>query len=86
MDDDDLVKLANQAILIENHYKRPMDIEWAKDFNDDKLYIVQARPETVHNQLKNALTVERYSIEAPKDAKILSSGRAVGDKVGVGKV
>lgn len=86
LEDDELIKLAHQAILIENHYKRPMDIEWAKDFNDNKLYIVQARPETVQNQLKNALTAQQYSIKPPKDTKILSSGRAVGDKVGVGKV
>ena len=86
INDNELIELANQAILIENHYKCPMDIEWAKDFKDNKLYIVQARPETVQNQLKNALTVEQYSIKPPKEAKILSSGRAVGDKIGVGKV
>jgi len=84
--DDELIQLANQAILIQKHYKRPMDIEWAKDFNDNKLYIVQARPETVQSQLQNSLTIEQYSIKPPQDTKVLSSGRAVGDKIGVGKV
>jgi len=86
LDDEDVIKLAKQALVIEEHYQRPMDIEWAKDVNDDKLYIVQARPETVQSKQNKLLTIEKYSIEVPKDAKVLTSGRAVGDKIGVGKV
>ncbi|MEA3371273.1 MAG: phosphoenolpyruvate synthase [Campylobacterota bacterium] len=83
--DDDVIKLAKQAILIEKHYSSPMDIEWAKDSNDEKLYIVQARPETVQSKLTDSSNIEHYSIK-PKGAKPLCSGRAVGDKVGVGRV
>ncbi len=86
IDDEDVISLAKQALLIEEHYKRPMDIEWAKDFYDSKLYIVQARPETVQSKLNKNLTIQKYSIDIPKDVKVLTSGRAVGEKIGVGKV
>ncbi|MCD6173237.1 MAG: phosphoenolpyruvate synthase [Sulfurimonas sp.] len=86
IDDEDVIKLAKQALLIEEHYKRPMDIEWAKDAKDSKLYIVQARPETVQSKLKENSYMEKYSIKIPKDAKVLTSGRAVGEKIGFGKV
>ncbi|MCD6432787.1 MAG: phosphoenolpyruvate synthase [Sulfurimonas sp.] len=86
IDDEDIIKLAKQALIIEEHYKRPMDIEWAKDAQDAKLYIVQARPETVQSRLKESSTMEKYSIKVPKDAKVLTSGRAVGEKIGSGKV
>jgi len=86
IDDKDVINLAKQALLIEEHYKRPMDIEWAKDAKDSKLYIVQARPETVQSKLNKNSTMEKYSIDIPKDAKVLTSGRAVGEKIGVGKV
>ncbi len=84
--DDEVMELAREALIIEGHYGRPMDIEWAKDGDDDKLYIVQARPETVKNQENKNLTNERYTLDGVKDAKILTSGRAVGDKIGSGKV
>jgi len=82
----DVIELAKVALIIEQHYKRPMDIEWAKDADNNKLYIVQARPETVQSKLKNISTIEKYSINIPKDAKVLTEGRAVGEKIGVGKV
>ncbi|MGE4419253.1 MAG: phosphoenolpyruvate synthase [Sulfurimonas sp.] len=84
--DDEVMELAREALIIEEHYGRPMDIEWAKDGDDSKLYIVQARPETVKNRENKSLTNERYSLDEVKDAKILTSGRAVGDKIGSGKV
>lgn len=86
IDDSEVIELAKQALIIEEHYKHHMDIEWAKDANEDKLYIVQARPETVQSQLAKTSTIQKYSIEVPKDAKLLTSGRAVGDKIGVGRV
>lgn len=78
--DDDLVKLGQSAILIEDHYQRPMDIEWAKDEQSGKLYILQARPETVHSNLK-ALTTT-FSLE--EGGQVLCEGRAVGKRVGQG--
>jgi len=86
IDDTEVIELAKQALIIEEHYKCPMDIEWAKDANENRLYIVQARPETVQSQLQKASTIEKYSIEVPEGTKKLTSGRAVGDKIGVGKV
>lgn len=86
IDDNDVIKLAKQALIIEEHYKRHMDIEWAKDEDENKLYIVQARPETVQSKLSKNTSIEQYSIKIPKGAKLLTSGRAVGDKVGTGKV
>ncbi|MDO9267205.1 MAG: phosphoenolpyruvate synthase [Sulfurimonas sp.] len=84
--DNEAIALAKQAVIIEEHYGRPMDIEWAKDGNDSKLYIVQARPETVMSKLDQSISIEHYSLESAKGAKILTSGRAVGDKIGSGKV
>lgn len=86
INDAEIIDLAMQAIVIEEHYKRPMDIEWAKDSYENKLYIVQARPETVQSKQKKCVNLEKYSIEVPRDAKVLTSGRAVGEKIGVGKV
>lgn len=68
--------------MIEKHYGRPMDIEWAKDGVSGKLFIVQARPETVKSR-SHATQIERFSLEA-KDAKVLVEGRAVGAKIGSG--
>ncbi|OGI26679.1 MAG: phosphoenolpyruvate synthase [Candidatus Moranbacteria bacterium RIFOXYB1_FULL_43_19] len=80
--DDEALELAKWGLLIEQHYKKPMDIEWAKDGRDKKLYIVQARPETVQSQReKNVL--EEYILESK--GKILCSGAAVGGKIGQGK-
>ena len=86
INDTDVIGLAKQALIIEEHYKKPMDIEWAKDVYDDKLYIVQARPETVQSKENELLSVEKYSIKVAEDVKILTSGRAVGEKIGIGKV
>lgn len=80
--DAEVTQLAQQALAIEQHYGRPMDIEWAKDGITGKLYIVQARPETVKtNGHKNFL--ERFSLTKP--GKIKTQGRSVGQKIGQGK-
>ncbi|EQB39086.1 phosphoenolpyruvate synthase [Sulfurimonas hongkongensis] len=84
--DDEVMDLAKQALIIEDHYKRPMDIEWAKDANDGKLYIVQARPETVQSKEQDPACIKKYSLNITPDAKILTQGRAVGEKIGIGKV
>ncbi|QOY52179.1 phosphoenolpyruvate synthase [Candidatus Sulfurimonas baltica] len=86
INDNEVINLAKQAIIIEDHYNCPMDIEWAKDANDSKLYIVQARPETVMSKQKNDISIEKYSLTLTEDAKVLASGRSVGDKIGVGKI
>ncbi len=83
--DEEVEALAKIALKIEEHYKRPMDIEWAKDALDGKLYIVQARPETVESKKRNSMSIEKYSIDA-KDAKVLTHGKAVGQKIGSGNV
>lgn len=80
--DEDVRELSKQALVIETHYGRPMDIEWAKDGVSGKLFIVQARPETVRSR-SHATQIERFSLEA-KNAKILVEGRAVGAKIGSG--
>ena len=80
--DEDVRELSKQALVIETHYGRPMDIEWAKDGVSGKLFIVQARPETVKSR-SHATQIERFSLEA-KNAKILVEGRAVGAKIGSG--
>jgi pyruvate, water dikinase len=76
-------ELARYAVIIEQHYQRPMDIEWGRDGVDGKLYILQARPETVKSQGKQ----EKYSrYRLLEKGEILSTGRAIGQKVGVGTV
>ncbi len=81
--DDEVQSLARQAVIIEKHYGRPMDIEWAKDGDDGKLYIVQARPETVKSRAsKNVM--ERYLLK--ETGKILAEGRSIGHRIGKGKV
>lgn len=79
--DHEVETLAHQALLIEQHYGRPMDIEWAKDGHNGKLYIVQARPETVRS---NQQVMERYQIK--KTGKVLVEGRAIGQRIGAGTV
>ncbi|MGJ0638092.1 phosphoenolpyruvate synthase [Xenorhabdus bovienii] len=79
--DDEVEALARQALLIEKHYGRPMDIEWAKDGNNGKLYIVQARPETVRS---NQQVMERYQLNA--QGSVLVEGRAIGHRIGAGTV
>ncbi|MDE2195647.1 MAG: phosphoenolpyruvate synthase [Gammaproteobacteria bacterium] len=78
--DDDVIALAKQALIIEKHYTRPMDIEWAKDGGDGKLYILQARPETVKSRASQS--IERYSLE--QRGQVLVEGRSIGQKIGAG--
>ncbi|MFS1703885.1 phosphoenolpyruvate synthase [Alteromonas sp. AMM-1] len=80
--DDEVMALAKQAQIIEQHYKRPMDIEWAKDGTDGQLYIVQARPETVRSR-EDAQTIERFHLKG--SAGIVCEGRAIGHKIGAGE-
>lgn len=80
--DQDVEELARQALVIEQHYGRPMDIEWAKDGISGKLFIVQARPETVKSR-GHATQIERFTLVS-KGAKVLAEGRAVGAKIGAG--
>ncbi|HEY4144474.1 phosphoenolpyruvate synthase [Pinirhizobacter sp.] len=80
--DEDVQELSRQALTIEKHYQRPMDIEWAKDGNTGKLYIVQARPETVKSR-SHATTLERFHLG--ERGKVLVEGRAIGQKIGAGK-
>lgn len=82
LSDKDIIKIAEWSVLIEDHYKKPMDIEWAKDGNDKQLYIVQARPETVHSQREKDQLLE-YKLE--KTGKIITTGISIGSKIGVGK-
>ncbi|MGY2398917.1 phosphoenolpyruvate synthase [Pseudomonas sp. SDO5271_S396] len=81
--DAEVSELAKQAMIIEKHYKCPMDIEWAKDGDDGKLYIVQARPETVKSRT-SANVMERYLLK--ETGKVLVEGRAIGQRIGAGKV
>ena len=81
--DADIEELAKQALIIEDHYGRPMDIEWGKDGVDGHLYILQARPETVQSRA-SANTLRRYKLKGK--STILSEGRAIGQKIGAGKV
>ncbi|WP_296806339.1 phosphoenolpyruvate synthase [Thiocapsa sp.] len=78
--DAEIEQLARQAVLIEQHYGRPMDIEWAKDGNDGKLYVVQARPETVQSRSGNV--IERYVLR--EKGPVLTTGRSIGSRIGAG--
>jgi pyruvate, water dikinase len=80
--DADVHELAKQALVIEKHYGRPMDIEWAKDGVSGKLFIVQARPETVKSR-GHATQIERYSLSQRGD--VVAEGRAIGQKIGSGE-
>lgn len=81
--DDDVCELAKQAMIIEKHYQKPMDIEWAKDGDDGGLYIVQARPETVKSRSDSSVKV-RYQLN--ESSNILVEGRSIGQKIGSGPV
>ncbi len=83
IDNDDVEALAKQAIVIEKHYGRPMDIEWAKDGDDQQLYIVQARPETVASQADANIKV---SYKLNNKSEIRAEGRAIGQRIASGKV
>lgn len=80
LSDTQVEALARQAMIIEQHYGRPMDIEWALDGLDDQLYIVQARPETVESRVGS--TIERFKLK--QKGKMLTEGRAIGQKIGQG--
>ena len=84
---EEITELAQYALIIEEHYGRPMDIEWGRDGIDGKLYILQARPETVKSQEKEhgqGNSLRRYTLSGER--KVLAEGRAIGQKVGQGKV
>lgn len=83
LSEEEVLGLARYAVLIEKHYGRPMDIEWGKDGEDGKLYILQARPETVQSQT-SAMKTEHY--ELLQHSKVLAKGRAIGSKIGIGPV
>jgi pyruvate,water dikinase len=80
LNQDEVIELARTAVTIENHYKRPMDIEWGKDGSDGKLYILQARPETV--QSRSGRTIQRFTLTGR--SAVLSTGRSIGQKIGTG--
>jgi len=81
--DADVIELAKYAVIIEKHYQRPMDIEWGRDGQDGKLYILQARPETVKSQASDKAE-QRFKLKG--SAPVLTTGRAIGQKVGAGRV
>ena len=81
LNDDDLVCLASQAMIIEEHYGCPMDIEWGKDGEDGQIYILQARPETV--QSRSGRSIQRYRLKTR--STVIAKGRSIGQKIGSGK-
>ena len=78
---EEVEKLAHTALLIENHYQRPMDIEWAKDGVNNQLYIVQARPETVQSHENNV--IQKFTLN--EKSVVITTGRSIGSRIGVGK-
>ena len=82
--EEEVIELAKYAMIIENHYGRPMDIEWGKDGRDGKLYILQARPETVKSQQKATDAQQRFQLKGT--GTVLTHGRAIGQKIGAGPV
>ncbi len=80
LDDSELEILARQALVIEEHYQRPMDIEWAKDGQNGKIYIVQARPETVKSRAGKR--IERYQLKS--HGEVICEGRSIGHRIGAG--
>jgi pyruvate,water dikinase len=82
--DAEVIELARYAVIIEKHYQRPMDIEWGRDGVDGKIYILQARPETVKSQSAQNDVQERYRLKAT--GEVLITGRAIGQKIGSGRV
>jgi len=91
LQDDEVLSLARQSLIIERHYSKhhgrhmPMDIEWAKDGIDGQLYILQARPETVHAEKITAAMTERYQLGDASAAEILATGRSIGAKIASGR-
>ena len=91
LDKDECVKLGEMALLIEKYFEHPMDIEWAKDGVNDEIYIVQARPETIHSKAENNKILmykidENLASSLKQEGRVLASGQAVGKRIGVGKV
>jgi len=84
LSNEEILNLAKWSIIIEDYYKKSMDMEWAKDGRDGKLYIVQARPETVQSR-KNLKVLQEYVLKS-KSTKVLAKGMSVGSKIGSGKV
>jgi len=80
LDDEDIETLARYALIVEEHYDRPMDIEWAKDGQDGNLYLLQARPETVQSRGGN--TIQRYILK--NRSRVLTRGRSIGHRIGAG--
>jgi pyruvate,water dikinase len=80
LSEEEIIELARMAVTIENHYQRPMDIEWGKDGSDGKIYILQARPETV--QSRSGRTIQRFTLKGRSD--VISKGRSIGQKIGSG--
>ena len=80
--DEDIVALSKQALLIEDHYGRPMDIEWGKDGVTGQIYILQARPETV--QSRSGRTIQRFKLRGSSD--VVACGRSIGQRIGAGTV
>tara|TARA_B100001123_G_scaffold403037_1_gene491137 strand:- start:8922 stop:11651 length:2730 start_codon:yes stop_codon:yes gene_type:complete len=89
---DEVIELGNMALAIEDHYERPMDVEWAKDGHSGDLFIVQARPETIHSGEAHKNILETYSMdkalikELNEAGKIILTGQAVGTRIGSGKI
>lgn len=83
LQDEDILQLAKWSMIVEEHYQKPMDMEWARDGKENKLYIVQARPETVQSK-RNLNVLEEYVLKE-KGAKVLAKGMSVGNKIGSGK-
>src|SRR5690606_2038404 len=89
---EEAVELARMAIVIEDHYGQPMDIEWAKDGYSGQLFIVQARPETVHSNGHGRSVMRTYRMDAElletlvSEGRVLARGHAVGTRIGRGKV
>ena len=82
--DEDVIELAKFATIIEKHYGRPMDIEWGKDGIDGKIYILQARPETVKSRQNSSDVQQKFTLKTR--GKVLAEGRAIGQKIGAGPV
>src|ERR1700744_2150743 len=81
--DEDVIELAKYAVIIEKHYQRPMDLEWGKDGRDGKIFILQARPETVKSQAAGKAE-QRFKLKA--QSQVIATGRAIGQKIGAGPV
>ena len=84
LNDTEIAELATYAVIIEKHYARPMDIEWGKDGRDGKIYILQARPETVKSQENHSDVQQKFKLKG--SGNVLTHGRAIGQKIGAGPV